>query len=641
MKNKSLRIIVTILISQILVMSAVYVFVDVSITSNIKDSTIKSMETIAQERSLIIENYILEIENYLTAFSRSSDIINLLKNPEDAEATAQAQLYTETYSKDREYLDGIYASEWNSHVLTHTNPNVVGIYTRKDDSLKALQNSMLSAGGVYNTGILISPASGEQVVSVYRACFDETGNTIGFVGGAVYTQGLVDILNSLPAEGMEQLRYYMVNINTGEYIFHDDEEKINTAAEESYIKDIISQLKNNDKVSFGSLVYEDATTGDEYLASYNYISDKGWAFIITDPSSEVFSSLKNIQILLMAICTGGIIILTILTYRIIERLIKSLNETVNTLGLCSNSINEITDELYSHSDHLVDSVAENTATIEQLSASLESTDNIVESVQDKVVDIDQWMRNMLDDMKQSVESSSALINSSCEMNENAQNAFKSTHATFESTKDIVKNTMERMEDISEINKMADVILDIAKQTNLLAFNATLEAARAGEAGKGFSVVANEIGDLARSTSSTASDILEICGNINASVEDVRHCFDTIMEFMENTVMTQFESFAGKSREYSEAVGRIQNNIMNLNQSAGVLRTSLDTITENIRSVKGITHENGIAIGMIATKNMDTSHVADKIKNQSDRNKELTTQLEDIITRFETYTDKQK
>lgn len=641
MKNKSLRIIVTILISQILVMSAVYVFVDVSITSNIKDSTIKSMETIAQERSLIIENYILEIENYLTAFSRSSDIINLLKNPEDAEATAQAQLYTETYSKDREYLDGIYASEWNSHVLTHTNPNVVGIYTRKDDSLKALQNSMLSANGVYNTGILISPVSGEQVVSVYRACFDETGNTIGFVGGAVYTQGLVDILNSLPAEGMEQLRYYMININTGEYIFHDDEEKINTAAEESYIKDIISQLKNNDKVSFGSLVYEDDTTGDEYLASYNYISDKGWAFIITDPSSEVFSSLKNIQILLMAICTGGIIILTILTYRIIERLIKSLNETVNTLGLCSNSINEITDELYSHSDHLVDSVAENTSTIEQLSASLESTDNIVESVQDKVVDIDQWMRNMLDDMKQSVESSSALINSSCEMNENAQNAFKSTHATFESTKDIVKNTMERMEDISEINKMADVILDIAKQTNLLAFNATLEAARAGEAGKGFSVVANEIGDLARSTSSTASDILEICGNINASVEDVRHCFDTIMEFMENTVMTQFESFAGKSREYSEAVGRIQNNIMNLNQSAGVLRTSLDTITENIRSVKGITHENGIAIGMIATKNMDTSHVADKIKNQSDRNKELTTQLEDIITRFETYTDKQK
>ena len=234
MKNKSLRIIVTILISQILVMSAVYVFVDVSITSNIKDSTIKSMETIAQERSLIIENYILEIENYLTAFSRSSDIINLLKNPEDAEATAQAQLYTETYSKDREYLDGIYASEWNSHVLTHTNPNVVGIYTRKDDSLKALQNSMLSANGVYNTGILISPASGEQVVSVYRACFDETGNTIGFVGGAVYTQGLVDILNSLPAEGMEQLRYYMININTGEYIFHDDEEKINTAAEESY-----------------------------------------------------------------------------------------------------------------------------------------------------------------------------------------------------------------------------------------------------------------------------------------------------------------------------------------------------------------------------------------------------------------------
>ena len=638
MKNKSLRLIVTVIISQILVMSAVYMFVVLSVSSNIKNSTISSMENISQERSIIIQNYIQTLEQSLTSFSRSSDVMNLLKNPADPVATAQAQAYTETFSKDIPYVDGIYISEWDSHVLTHTNIDVVGIYTRKDDSLKTLQQAMIAADGVFNTGIIISPASGKQVVSLYRAIFDEEGQPIGFVGGAVYTDGLIETLNNLPAEGMNELKYYMVSLQDGHYIFHDDAEKINTVAEESYVKDIISDIKADNKKTYGNVEYTDSKTNESYIAAYSVIG-KGWAFIITDPSSEVFSSLKDIQLLLVFVCLIGIIILTVLSYRIIKTLINSLNEPVRTLSVCSNSINDMTGELYHHSDKLVDSVAENTATIEELSASLESTDSIVESVQDKVVDIDQWMQNLLDDMKHSVDSSSALIDSSCEMNENAQSAVEGTKNTFETTKDVVKNTLSRLEEISKINKMADVILDVAKQTNLLAFNATLEAARAGEAGKGFSVVANEIGDLARSTSSMATDISEICGNINSSVDDVKQCFDTIIHFLEDTVITQFESFADKSHDYSQAVSEIQNNIMSLNQSAAVLRTSLDTITENIRSVKSITHENGIAIGMIATKNMSTSHVADNIKTQSDHNKELSAQLEDIIVKLEEYTSK--
>ena len=635
MKNKSLRLIAIILLIQILVMSAVYVFVDFSITSNIRKSSIRSMETIAQERSKIIESYILEIENYLTNYSRSGDISHLLKHPEDAEAVAQAQKYTELFSSDREYLDGIYVSEWNTHVLAHTNPKVVGIYTRKDESLKELQDALTAAEGVYNTGILMSPASGKQVISVYRVCYDENNMPIGFVGCGVFTQGLIDILDHLPAEGMEQLKYCMVNINSGEYIFHGDSNKINTVAEERYVKDILEALKDREQKNFSSLVYEE--NGEEYLASYNCMEDKGWVFVITDPYSEVFSSVSSIRFRLIVICILGILILTVFTYRIIDKLIKSLQETVDTLGLCCDAIDERTEELYHHSDDLVDSVSENTATIEQLSASLESTDQIVESVQEKVKDINQWMDDMLCDMKKSVESSDSLIASSCEMKERAQEAYEGSRATFEETKNVVKNTLQRMEDISEINKMADGILSIARQTNLLSLNAALEAARAGAAGKGFAVVANEIGELANTTTSTASDILEICGNINESIEEVRKCFDAIMQFMEQTVMNQFESFAGTAHEYSEAVGLIQENILHLDHSADSLKNSLQKILENIYAVKDITHENGKAIGMIARKNMNTSQVADKIQKQSDHNKELVDQLENIRKRFDDIT----
>lgn len=634
MKKKSFRMMIVILVLQVWVMSVVYFFVDMSISNNIKNSTIKSMETIAQERSQIIENYILETVNYLTAYSRASDIQDLLNAPTDAKIVARAQKYTEEFSQDRAFVEGIYTSEWDTHVLTHTNSEVVGIYTRKDDALKTLQDALLHTDGVYNAGIVLSPASGEQVISIYRPCFDGNNNPIGFVGGGVYTKGLIDILDNLPNEGMKKLEYCMVNTRTGEYIFNEDKEKISTVAEDKYIQDILFEIKEekDDSKNFGYLVYEN-NLGDTYIASYSYIKDKDWVFIINDPYSEVFSALNSVRIKLAVICILGIILLTIFTYRIINYLMKYLQNTMMTLGLCCDSINNKKDELYKHSDYLVGSVTENTATIEQLSSSLESTDEIMESLKKKVSDIDHWMEMLINDMKKSVEESEKLIESSGAMKEQSQEAYVSSSSTFEETKTVVRETMQRMQDISEINRMADVILDIAKQTNLLSLNAALEAARAGDAGKGFAVVADEIGELAQTTTTTASDISNMCQEINDSVDNVGLCFEKIMQFMEQTVMKEFGSFTDKSQEYSESVRNMQIDIMDLDKSTDSLRKSLNEISENIYEIKEITHENGIAIGMIADKNLDTSKIADEIQGQSDSNRELVEQLENIIEQF--------
>ncbi len=680
MKKKKVGIVAIMVCAQIIVMVIVflfvYLFMNSALSNNIKTSVIQSMETIVQERSQLIENYVDEAENYLTAYSRAGEITALLKAPQDAAATAAAQAYTETFSADREYLEGIYASEWNTHVLAHTNAAVVGITTREGDPLKALQDAMLAADGVYNTGIIISPASGAQIISMYRACLDADGNPIGLVGGGIFTDGLVATLDSLPKGGMEQLQYYMVNVNTGEYIFNGNKDLIATVAEEAYVNDILEKLRNGGTASVDVLNYEE--NGTDFMAAYNYMADRGWVFIITDPTAELFASLSQVRIILLVICFIGVLAMMVFTYVSINFLIKpvkvsgdilgkvkdgdisyqpdiqkftgrsdelgsiaqatdvliqSLQEVVETLGQCCYSLKDKTNELDDYSYKLVDCVADNTATIEQLSASLESTEQVVSDVHEKVTGIDQWVSETLENLQNSIKSSNVLIDSSHEMRKQAQDAYENSSKTFAETKQAVQDAMLRLQDISQINAMTDNILNIASQTNLLSLNASIEAARAGEAGKGFAVVAGEIGNLAETSTTTASNIQSICNNANESVDVVKACFDRILQFLEGTVMEEFKQFAESADQYSIAVDGIRQDIMNLDASTDTLSSSLQRISDSVSSVKKIAEENECAIDVIADKSGTTKEIADEIRIQSDNNKQLIKELEKIINRF--------
>ncbi|MBP3702461.1 MAG: cache domain-containing protein, partial [Lachnospiraceae bacterium] len=199
-----------ILVMQVIVMCILAIFVIRTVTSDTKESTINSMQTVAQERSQIVRNYVKETEGILTAYSRAGEVSNMLKSPKDAAAVEAAQSYTEKFSEDIDNLEGIYTSEWNTHVLAHTNKSVVGITTREGEALKALQTALQEAKGVYNTGIIISPASKKQIVSLYQAVYDESGKPIGLVGGGIFTNGLVEILDGLTLNGMKNAKYCMV-----------------------------------------------------------------------------------------------------------------------------------------------------------------------------------------------------------------------------------------------------------------------------------------------------------------------------------------------------------------------------------------------------------------------------------------------
>ena len=153
-------------------MTCLSIMVVYGITQNVSTTTTDNLQTIVQERSQIVENYVQESEVILSAYSKAGEILNVLKNPENKSAVDAAQKYTESFSADINNLEGLYVSEWNTHVLAHTNAGVVGITTREGDSLQALQDMQrmgyIIQESLYHrqAAIRLSPCIGRSMMKV-------------------------------------------------------------------------------------------------------------------------------------------------------------------------------------------------------------------------------------------------------------------------------------------------------------------------------------------------------------------------------------------------------------------------------------------------------------------------------------------
>ena len=667
------------LVIQTVALIVVYVFVNGALTKSIHENTVANMRTIVEERSLIIENYVRETERYLTAYSRAGEINDLLKNPTDPKAVAAAQKFTEVFSADMENLEGIYASEWNTHVLAHTNAAVVGITTRKGEPLKALQDSMLAADGVYNTGFIFSPATGKQIVSMYRACYDEKGEPIGLVGGGIFISGLKEELDSLPVADLKQAKYYLINANTGEYIFHEKEDMLGVVSEEQYVADILAATKEKgaDGAYTDYVEYTDAE-GTESLAAYHYIADRDWVFLLADNADEIFASANESKSVLLVLCAVALVVLLLITYititvcmkplnpigktllhiaecdisddeevkKYIKRnddlggiakasgvVIASLRNIVSTLKDCCVQLNDKVYTLQDSSSYLVDCVTDNISTTEELSAGLENVNEAIEKVNGEIIGIHNAINSVSGNLKNSSDASDAMLDGATQMRDMAATTFRSSKQRLDETKESVKAALESLNSLSEINVMASSILDIASQTNLLSINASIEAARAGEAGRGFAVVAEEIGKLAETSEDTASGIQKLCDSSNQSIHAVNECVQTIMQFMENDVLANFEVFADKSNEYSVSVEAIKKDIEELNSFMANLEQSIKQISGNVENVQDISHGNKAAIGVIVEKSESTANIALEIQKQSEENKHMADSLDEIVNKF--------
>ena len=316
-----------------------------------------------------------------------------------------------------------------------------------------------------------------------------------------------------------------------------------------------------------------------------------------------------------------------------EVLIHSLQEITGTLKDCCNTLEDKADHLHKSSYELVEDVTDNVATTEELSSALESTNAVVSNVNTEIKSINSIVNNILDSISDSIHTSDSVIGSAKDMQVKADYAYRNGQDTLVQTKTSVEEAISSLSSLTKINELASEILNIAGQTNLLSLNASIEAARAGEAGRGFAVVAGEIGTLADTSRNTASSIQAICSETNDSIKVVNNCFNSIIAFIEKEVVDQFKDFAEKSTGYSISVNEIKEQLDRVDQAVKQLEVSVTQIADSIMDVNNITNENQSAISVIVEKNESTALIADQIQQQSEQNKKLAEELDNLIGKF--------
>ncbi len=308
------------LIFSILIISVILIAHSKKITN---DNTFTLMHTAVLYKGQSFEDEVTSCSDILDSFSESDLVVNLLRHPDGIAAREQAQSYVERFTESLDGWESVYIADWTSKTLAHHDKNMIGVVTRTGDDLKGKQEAMLATDGVYNTGIIVSPATGEYVVSMYKAVYDK-GKPIGYVGGAVNIAYVADKYDDVSELNIPSAYNYIVS-KDGVYVWHKDPSWIGREPTTDYMNDLLARIRSGEHPEPDCISYHNKV--DKY-AAYYVSKDNGFIYVITGNKDDVMAP-TNRMVAIICIAAAAVLVLFAILSIIVSRFIStSIKEAV-------------------------------------------------------------------------------------------------------------------------------------------------------------------------------------------------------------------------------------------------------------------------------------------------------------------------
>ena len=301
----------------------------------------------------------------------------------------------------------------------------------------------------------------------------------------------------------------------------------------------------------------------------------------------------------------------------------------------SSVLDKDSGNLKKYSNLLEEVTSENKAITDSLAKKFDETNTSIESIHSAIDNIVAKVEIVSDKVKAGENDSIKLIDSSADITHKINEEIEKNMTTLRQTMASMQEAIESLNAVEQINVLAEDIMSITSQTNLLSLNASIEAARAGEAGRGFAVVAGEIGQLADQSKGTAMNITKIVAASNESVENVRNQVAKLVDFIKNDVIASFEIFATQNQYYDDGIMTIKQSVMDIGEAMEALSGSVEEIAIQISSVSEASVKNIEGVSTIIDKNLMTDDVSLNIKKLAANTGMNADDLKNAINQFKT------
>ncbi|MDE7286606.1 MAG: methyl-accepting chemotaxis protein, partial [Lachnospiraceae bacterium] len=304
--------------------------------------------------------------------------------------------------------------------------------------------------------------------------------------------------------------------------------------------------------------------------------------------------------------------------------VKSILKTIQE---SSGRINSMTGEVLEKTR----ASKKSAAGLSTLSGQLSST---VQKVAGNVALINDNAESVRLDVHNIAEECSAITSYTVQMNaraaamqQSAQNSAEITGAKAEEILRSLNDAIEKSKSVDQIKNLTSEILSISQQTRLIALNASVEAVNAGTAGRGFAIVAREVRDLANSSQETAGRIQEINDVVTAAVYNLSENAQHLIDYMSQSVLTEFQSFVRSGSQYKEDAAYIRRTMDEFYDRTERLKNSMSGIADSISTITKAIDEGAIGIAGVAGNTKNLANDMEDITQRMDINLEVIEELE--------------
>lgn len=301
-----------------------------------------------------------------------------------------------------------------------------------------------------------------------------------------------------------------------------------------------------------------------------------------------------------------------------------LTKSAAELSDASQQARSATDQITSAMQDMTVSAQEQAGSISRTSLSVDqmagAIDGVAKGAQDQSISVEK-ASSVTDQINKAIqqvaENANSVANGSASAAEAAKNGAQTVEDTLggmQKIKEKVGAASDRVQEMGqrshEIGAIVETIEEIASQTNLLALNAAIEAARAGEHGKGFAVVADEVRKLAERSTLATKEIANLITGIQNTVVDVVKAMEEGTLEVENGVTSA--NLAGKALIHiQDATEEVNQQAALASQAAARIEQASQELVVAVESVSAVVEENTAATEeMAATSNEVATSIAE-------------------------------